>query len=250
MVKTKIPATLIHCILALQYLEEIGLIEVVVEFLSQSKQPPSKLSKNLNLNRNLSCNSLRSFLRKLLRFLVKEFYSVFAIGHNEDPSWMDVFDNYLHEVCDKFYNMVISGDFNLPDILWDSINSASGVNELVFIKTFHDHLLTQLNKKRTCGNNILDLVITRVPNRVNVTNTDCFQKIRGFLTDHGVIIFQFHTLIKASTKTLRFFCDYAKGDFEGLLSAINLSSIIANDDINTDWYQWKDTCLAAVSDYV
>ena len=32
---------------------------------------------------------------------------------------MDVFDNYLHEVRDQFDNMVISGDFNLPDILWD-----------------------------------------------------------------------------------------------------------------------------------
>ena len=31
---------------------------------------------------------------------------------SEDPSWMDVFDNFLHEVCDQFDNMVISGDFN------------------------------------------------------------------------------------------------------------------------------------------
>ena len=30
---------------------------------------------------------------------------------NEDPSWMDVFDNFLHEVCDQFDNMVNSGDF-------------------------------------------------------------------------------------------------------------------------------------------
>ena len=40
---------------------------------------------------------------------------------------------------------------------------------------------------------------------------------------------------------------------EGLrtaLSAINLSSIIANDDINTDWHQWKDTFLVAVSDCI
>ena len=39
-------STLKYCILALQYLGEIGLIVVVVEFLSQSKQPPLKLSKN------------------------------------------------------------------------------------------------------------------------------------------------------------------------------------------------------------
>ena len=77
---------------------------------------------------------------------------------NEDPSWMDVFYNFLHEVCDQFDNMVISGDFNLPDILWDSIDSASSVNELAVIESLGDHLLTQLNKKRTRGNNILDLV--------------------------------------------------------------------------------------------
>ena len=52
---------------------------------------------------------------------------------NEDPSWMDLLDNFLHEVCDQFDNMVISGDFNLLDILWDSIDSTSGVNELAFI---------------------------------------------------------------------------------------------------------------------
>ena len=75
---------------------------------------------------------------------------------------MDVFDNFLHEVCDQFDDMVISGDFNLPDNLWDSIDSASGVNELAFIETFHDHLLTQLNKKPTRGNNILELVTTSV----------------------------------------------------------------------------------------
>ena len=52
----------------------------------------------------------------------------------EDPSWMDVFDNFLHEVCEQFDNMVISGVFNLPDILWDCIDSASGVNETVNCK--------------------------------------------------------------------------------------------------------------------
>ena len=34
------------------------------------------------------------------------------------------------------------------------------------------------------------------------------------------------------------------------LSAINLSPIIANDDINTNCNQWKDTFLVEVSDYI
>ena len=55
---------------------------------------------------------------------------------------MDEFDNFVQEVCDQFDNMVISGDFNWSDVLWDSIDSASGVNELAFIETLHDHFLT------------------------------------------------------------------------------------------------------------
>ena len=89
-----------------------------------------------------------------------------------------------------------------------------------------------------------------VPNRVNVTDV-LSRKDTGFFTDHSVITFHFNAFIKAPPKTLRFVYDYAKGNFEGLrtaLSAINLSSIIANDDINTDWCQWKDTFLVAVSD--
>ena len=122
---------------------------------------------------------------------------------NKDPSWMDIFDNFLHEVCDHFDNMVISGDFNLPDILWDSLDSASRVNEVAFIRTLHEHLVTQLNKKPTRGNNILDLVITSVPNRVNVTDILSPKDTGGF-TDHSVIIFQFNAFIKTPPKTLRF----------------------------------------------
>ena len=76
---------------------------VVVEFLSQSKQPPSKLSKNLNLNRGEgrkpSCNSLRSFWPKLPRLLVKEFYFDFTMGHpiKTQVGWM-----YSVIVCMKF----------------------------------------------------------------------------------------------------------------------------------------------------
>ena len=74
-----------------------------------------------------------------------------------------------------------------------------------------------------------------MPNRVNVTDI-LSPKDTGVFTDHSVIISQFNAFIKAAPKTLRFVYDYAKGDFDGLrtaLSAINLSSIIANDDINT-----------------
>jgi hypothetical protein len=75
----------------------------------------------------------------------------------------------------------------------------------------------------------------------------------GIFTDHRTVLFQFNTFNKAPTKTHKLIFDYAKGDFEGLraaLSAINLSSFINHEDINTEWQQWKDTFLTAVSDYI
>ena len=56
---------------------------------------------------------------------------------------------FCMKFLDLFDNMVISGDFNLPHILWDSSDSASGVNELAFIETLHDHLLTRTTQLKT-----------------------------------------------------------------------------------------------------
>ena len=108
--------------------------------------------------------------------------------------------------------MVILGDLNFPRILWDSIDSVSGVNELSFIKTLHDHLLTQLNKK--------PLVATTYCNHERAEPCQCNRHIVAkrygrFYTDHSGIIFQFNAFIPAPPKTLRFVDDYTKADFDG-----------------------------------
>ena len=66
--------------------------------------------------------------------------------------------------------MVICGDINLPNISWDSVDSASGANVLPFIEALHDHFLTQINNTPTGGSNILDLVITSAPEHTRVTD--------------------------------------------------------------------------------
>ena len=65
--------------------------------------------------------------------------------------------------------MVIGGDINLPNISWDSMDSASGANELPFIEALHDHFLMQINNTPTRGCNILDLVITSSPEHTKKT---------------------------------------------------------------------------------
>ena len=85
------------------------------------------------------------------------------------PSWVYLSNILLDQGCDQFQNMVIGGDINLPNISWDSMDSASGANELPFIEVLHDHFLTQINNTPTCSSNILNLVITSAPEHTKKT---------------------------------------------------------------------------------
>ena len=60
-------------------------------------------------------------------------------------------------------------------------------------------------------------------------------------------------MVKAPTKIHRNVYNYKKADFAGLrhaLNAVDLSLQLVNDNIDDVWQHWKDTFLAAVSDFV
>ena len=148
--------------------------------------------------------------------------------------------------------MVICGDINLPKISWDSVDSASGANELPFIEALHDHFLTQINHAPTRGSNILDLVITSAPEHTKVTEVLSPDKADVFM-DHCVVLFKYNSFVNESSHPRKYVHDYTTGDFEGLrdaLSAINLSSVVGHNNIDDDGRCWKDLLLAAVEDFV
>ena len=168
--------------------------------------------------------------------------------------WMDSFINFLNASCSKFDTMLICGDLNLPKISWDPSQHLLGASEQTFVDILNDHFLTQLNTIPTRGNNILDLMITSVPDQVSVT--EVVKAIDADIaTDHGIVSFEFQMALKAPPKMNRFVYDYNKGDFKGLrssLRAANLSNLISADaaDINNDWCWWKDVVLAAMADFI
>ena len=148
--------------------------------------------------------------------------------------------------------MVICGDINLPNIPWDSADSASGANELPFVEALHDHFMTQINNTPTRSSNILDLEIASAPEHTKVTEVLSPDKA-GLFKDHCVVLFEYNSFVNASSQPRKFVYDYANDDFEGLreaLSAINLSSIVDHNDIDDGWRCWKDLFLAAVKDFV
>lgn len=122
---------------------------------------------------------------------------------DSDPSWVHLFNLFPDQVCDQFQNMVICGDINLPNISWDSVDSASGANERPFIEALHDHVLTQINSTPTRGSNILDLVITSAPEHTKVTEVLSPDRA-GVFTDHCVVLFEYNAFLNASLHPRKF----------------------------------------------
>lgn len=123
------------------------------------------------------------------------------------------------------------------------------------VDILNDHFLTRLNTIPTRGNNILDLVITSVPDQVNVT--EVVKAIDADMaTDHAIVSFRIPSFSKSPAKDESLYLRLQKkGDFKGLrssLRAANLSNFISSDaaDINNDWRCWKDAVLAAMADFI
>ena len=171
-----------------------------------------------------------------------------------DNSWTDAFNTFLNHACEQYQTIVISGDFNLPKIQWEEMDKTIGVNELLFVEVLNDHFLCQLNNTPTRGTNVLDLVITNVPNHVRLTEILSPEQSSVF-TDHDGISYDLTAFVKAPRKSVRKVYDYAKGDLDGLraaLRAIDLPSLISDSEIgiDNDWQRWKNTFLTVVSEYI
>ena len=137
-----------------------------------------------------------------------------------DLSWVNLYNSFLDLVCEDFEKMVICGDFNYPKIpyAWEFPDSSRGANEQAFVVALHVHFLTQIQRNSTRGTNILDLVITSVPDLTTVLDVLDINNA-GLFADHRTVFFEFHTSVKAPAKTHRSVYDYARGDFIGLRNA-------------------------------
>ncbi|XP_028406787.1 uncharacterized protein LOC114529229 [Dendronephthya gigantea] len=140
---------------------------------------------------------------------------------NADKIWMESFENFLNDVRSRYPKIVLAGDFNLPHACWNSKEPSTGMNKKKFIEILKDFYLEQLNEVPTRKNNILDLVITSIPDKINMSEvlkpTDA-----GISTDHSAC-----------------------------LGNLNLhEKITENGNINQDWSAWKNTFLTAVAECV
>ncbi|XP_073519598.1 uncharacterized protein [Phyllobates terribilis] len=136
----------------------------------------------------------------------------------------------------KNNEVLIMGDFNYPDIDWEteSCRSQKGNRFLSIIK---DNYLSQLVQEPTRGTALLDLILTNRPDRITEV------QVGGHLgnSDHNII--QFHMCFsrvpsKGVTKTLNF----RRAKFDQLRDALHLidwDSIFSNRSTDRKWEIFK-----------
>jgi hypothetical protein len=166
---------------------------------------------------------------------------------------MDKFETFLQDVYTRHSKIVIAGDFNLPRAWWNSRENETGGKAHAFVKVLNDFFLEQMKTWPTRGENILDLVITSIPDRTKVSDV-LKPSHTEISTDHSAVIFELSLSCNPIQKIKRTVFDYRRADFDGLrsyLHSLNLMELISKDgDIAQNWRDWKNAFLAAVSAFV
>ena len=77
----------------------------------------------------------------------------------------------------------------MPRILWSNDSDIPIITDS-FVDNLNDHFQLQVNMSPTRNNNILDFIITTVPEHAKITDVKTMRDA-GILADHSVIHYKF-----------------------------------------------------------
>ena len=119
---------------------------------------------------------------------IKQTHTVLGVVYRAPLTPLGVLLDDLSHFVDQFEvdstspDIYLVGDFNFPDIIWDSYSGGPDPSSLGLLKFVETHFLHQLVKCPTRGSNILDLVFTNRPDYVLETVVS-----ESFVSDHRMV---------------------------------------------------------------
>ena len=151
--------------------------------------------------------------------------------------------NGLYIFASVAMNWQHQGDFNYPNIKWDSESTESNTVEDKFIENIRDNFLFQHITMPTRGrlgnkSNILDLILTNEEGMIeDVTYESPLGK-----SDHAVLLVNHRCYTDITTYTkLKFY--YNQGDYSGMstkLEQCDWEEILGSGSVNSQWLNLKE----------
>ena len=151
-------------------------------------------------------------------------------------------------------NIILAGDFNCPDITWETLSLKMDASDKEIQRTLIDITsqtgLTQIHEQPTRENNLLDLVFT-----TNPTLSKSSTNIPG-ISDHAIIVTDLDTKPYYQKSIPRKIYKWAKADWEQVYKDLEpLTSTIqkmADDrtNINTMWNTFKQHLFSCLDKHI
>ena len=192
-------------------------------------------------------------LRDKKKLLVSSFYRQ---PKEHTTSQLEALQSSLHPILETyrgFVPIIMGGDYNLPDISWDSIcvKSESTRKSLhdYFLSLIQEFSLTQLVLQPTRLNNILDLFLTNSPNIVKSTHV-----IPG-LSDHEAVVTDCNILPRHVKKPPHKVHLYSKADWSKIKEEAqkfcdNYLNTMTDLPLGEKWTAFRDKINSIVDNFI
>lgn len=153
---------------------------------------------------------------------------------NSDNTHISMLVSYLSELTTPpCGDITIVGDFNLPDIDWDTLSAASRSSELFCDFVFNNNLCQLIDKPTHTKGNTLDLIITNTSHRIQDIN----------ISSHIYPFKVTHSAPPQPQSTPQYVFDLPKADYSGLCSHLmdsDFSPLLYSKDVNFIWSSLKN----------
>ena len=149
----------------------------------------------------------------------KILMAVFYRPPSSDYLYLKEFTKFLDQDSKaKFDQLLIVGDFNLPNVDWATVTASTDSQMYtLFTKAIKDHFLWQLIDFPTRNENLLDLLLTNIPDKIS--NIKGFQDFLNL--DHQLIEFSMDLRIKRQSHIKRRLYNFKKADWNGLKRSLS-----------------------------
>ena len=148
-------------------------------------------------------------------------------------------------------NILLVGDFNLPDILWE--NSSIKSNRIYsFGLSYHmmdlanNNYLTQMVTEPTRGENILDLILTTTPDLID------FVQVHPGMSDHYAVTAEINMRAKFNPQKPRSVYSYKRANWDKIKNDLHefqhnfLASTPYDNPVNDNWQNLKSAIMDSV----
>ena len=193
------------------------------------------------------CKSMEALLVKVK--LKKQQINILALYRSPNPKYHtpNLMSKIERIVKKHIKNIIIVGDFNLPQINWSNISQTLGQNEIstaLVNMIVNNDLKQHVNVPTHSSNSILDLIIT--PSHMNLF----FDVNEPFShSDHNSIVITKEFLMSEEPRFEKKL-NFAKADWESISNMIQNTTFVIDQDIEIMYANFSDTLNAILTQNV